>query len=465
MLNSLQIKNFKCWEDTGKIELAPMTLFFGANSSGKSSIGQFLMMLKQTVSQMNSKIALYPGNQDTAVDLGASHDIVYNRDTNNTIEFFYDFDCINDVVSDPYSGVEYEYNNIYFDCAVGFDKNTEELQALSMNYSLYDLNKNNEEELLSVWMEKKKGGKKGQYIVSTDGYELIKTKGRPFELGAPGKFYAFPDEVVVSYQNADFIKQIALAHEKFFGSVYYLGPMRMKSSRLYTWNGDRPESVGIVGEDTIPALLAAQQRRYNFGFKQPGKSLQEVLANALLSMGLISSFEVSRIAEGRREYEVKVSVGTSTQLVDLPDVGFGISQVLPVLVQMYYAPPGSIIIMEQPEIHLHPSAQAALADVMLDALKAREGGKERGIQLIIETHSEHFLRRLQRRIAEDESNSLTEKTSAYFVDNGSNAATLNKLDLDNFGTIRNWPKHFFGDDMGDIAATSRAARAKRQNNG
>ena len=56
--------------------------------------------------------------------------------------------------------------------------------------------------------------------------------------------------------------------------------------------------------------------------------------------------------------------------------------------------------MEQPEIHLHPSAQSALADVMIDVINSRESGTDRNIQLIIETHSEHFLRRLQRRIAE-----------------------------------------------------------------
>lgn len=86
---------------------------------------------------------------------------------------------------------------------------------------------------------------------------------------------------------------------------------------------------------------------------------------------------------------------------DLPDVGFGISQVLPVLVQCFYAPEGSIILIEQPEIHLHPNAQSTLADVMIDVINSKENGTDRDIQLVIETHSEHFLRRLQRRIAED----------------------------------------------------------------
>ena len=93
--------------------------------------------------------------------------------------------------------------------------------------------------------------------------------------------------------------------------------------------------------------------------------------------------------------------------MELPDIGFGISQVLPVLVQCDYAPEGSIILIDQPEVHLHPYAQSALADVMIDVIK------KRNIQLVIETHSEHFLRRLQRRIAEEKLSQ--DQVSAYFA--------------------------------------------------
>ena len=79
----------------------------------------------------------------------------------------------------------------------------------------------------------------------------------------------------------------------------------------------------------------------------------------------------------------------------ITDVGFGVSQILPVLVLCFYAPKGSTIILEQPEIHLHPAVQAGLADVLIDAYKRRD------VQIIVESHSEHFLRRLQRRVAEE----------------------------------------------------------------
>jgi predicted ATPase len=145
--------------------------------------------------------------------------------------------------------------------------------------------------------------------------------------------------------------------------------------------------------------------------------------------------------------------------VDLPDVGFGISQVLPVLVQCFYAPPGSIILMEQPEIHLHPSAQSALADVMIDVINSRENGAYRNIQVIIETHSEHFLRRMQRRIAEEAVDQ--QKISAYFANITKAPATLEPLQIDLFGNIQNWPENFFGDEMRDITEQAKAAMKKQ----
>lgn len=184
-----------------------------------------------------------------------------------------------------------------------------------------------------------------------------------------------------------------------------------------------------------------------------------MIALKLKEMGLIDAFQVNSISEKRQDYEVKVRTRGAKYFVDLPDVGFGVSQVLPVLVQCFYAPPGSIIIMEQPEIHLHPSAQSVLADVMIDVINSRENGEERGIQLIIETHSEHFLRRLQRRIAEDKVS--RDKVSTYFADITRNPAALKPLDIDMFGNIRNWPENFFGDEMGDITEQAKAAMQKR----
>jgi hypothetical protein len=270
--------------------------------------------------------------------------------------------------------------------------------------------------------------------------------------------------VVAYHQNADFVQSLNFEHEKLFGMLSYLGPLRIKAERLYSWTGIEPESVGYSGENTVAAILAARNRKISLvkpGAKRasPARLSEEIIALKLAEMGLIKEFKVNPISDQRQEYEVKIRTRGSRDWVDLPDVGFGISQVLPVLVQCYYAPKGSIILMEQPEIHLHPSAQSALADVMIDVINSREDGEDRNIQVIIETHSEHFLRRLQRRIAEDSVSQ--DRVSAYFANITKTPAVLEPLQIDLFGNIHNWPDHFFGDEMEDITRQSKAALQKR----
>ena len=466
MFKHLKIQNFKGWKDTGKIDMAPISLFFGANSSGKSSIGQFLMMLKQTVESPDRKAVFYPGGKNSAVQLGSYQEMVFNRNASHKIAFEYRWSLRDTLeIKDRLSGQSFSGEDLAFYAEVGLKKKTgqssKDLNAPGLNKLKYDLMENNDIKL-SITMERKYRTT-SEYRVEATGYDLKRDQGRPWSPGAPVRFYGFPDRVVASYQNADFVQILNLRHEKLFGSLFYLGPLRTKAERLYSWSGSEPESVGYEGENTVAAILSARNRRISLGYNQRTKPLQEIVASELKEMGLIEAFEVNPISRKRQEYEVKVRTKGSKDSVDLPDVGFGISQVLPVLVQCFYAPPGSIIVMEQPEIHLHPNAQSALADVMINVINSRENGEDRNIQLVIETHSEHFLRRLQRRIAEN--TDLQQKVSAYFANIAETPATLEALQIDTFGNIRNWPENFFGDEMGDVVAHAKAAMEKRREQG
>lgn len=87
MLNSLRIKNFKAWHDTGSIRLAPLTVIFGANSAGKSSLGHLLLALKQTALSTDRKRALHLGNESTLIDLGTFADCLHGHDLARPLEF------------------------------------------------------------------------------------------------------------------------------------------------------------------------------------------------------------------------------------------------------------------------------------------------------------------------------------------------------------------------------------------
>jgi predicted ATPase len=118
--------------------------------------------------------------------------------------------------------------------------------------------------------------------------------------------------------------------------------------------------------------------------------------------------------------------------------------------------------MEQPELHLHPAVQSEMADLFVEAIHSRQQGEDRGIQFIIESHSEHFLHRLQRRIAEE--GLKKEEVALYFCETVLGGSALHPLEVDLFGNITNWPKDFFGDDMSDLVAMTEAA-ARRNGSG
>ena len=337
-------------------------------------------------------------------------------------------------------------------------------EVREFEYRLWDARRNRDI-VVGLRKKEKNGNQRKGYELLYENYEFVRSRGRSWDITSPVRFYGFPDETLAYYQNADFLQTINLFHERLFSSVYYLGPLRKQAKRLYTWMGRIPDSVGYLGEEAIPAILAAESenRMINLKTRSRRKPFKVVIAEMLKKMSLVEDFKVERISEHRQDYDVKVRTKGSNNWVDIPDVGIGVSQVLPVIVELFYAPPGSVIIMEQPELHLHPSAQAGLADVVIDAIRAKENYENRGIQLLIETHSEHFLRRLQRRLAEE--NLKPEEFTAYFANNDVSPARLEKLQVDEYGNISNWPPDFFGDITGDIFAQTDAALERRMRKG
>jgi predicted ATPase len=263
------------------------------------------------------------------------------------------------------------------------------------------------------------------------------------------------------FKNAGFLSDFALATESMLRELSYLGPLRDHPKRTYQWAGDAPEDVGQKGEFAIAAILAAQAqgRSLNRGHRKHLRGFADFIAAWLADLGVISDFTVKPVAEGRKEYEVLLKTYPTAPEVKITDVGFGVSQVLPALVQAFYSPPNSVVWMEQPEIHLHPSVQSVLADVFISAIQSYEAGVPRNVQLIVESHSEHFLNRLQRRVAEGVL--APEDVAIYFCNRTGGRAELEPLRLNIFGEIENWPEDFFGDEMEDLTARIVAAMKRR----
>ena len=235
------------------------------------------------------------------------------------------------------------------------------------------------------------------------------------------------------------------AFEDLFSRIHYIGPRRVDPQDHYNWRASFPKDVGQHGEHTFSAVLSNRVRFV---------TIDEQIAKCLQKLRLIHSYTINPISEVEQRYEVLVQQFKDGPAVRLTNIGFGVSQVLPVLIQCYYAGKGSIIILEQPEAHLHPKAQSELADVLINVVKTRN------IQIILESHSEHLLHRLQRRIAEEKI--VADDTAFYFCEIKNGTSEIERLDVDEYGNIRNYPPDFFGDDLGDLVKKTEAEMKRRE---
>ena len=418
MITELRAQNFKSWQDTGTLQFAPLTGFFGANSSGKTSILQVLLMLKQTVEQpADWNEPLYFGDDGSLVNLGSFDDIIHRPESNQYLQIFV-------------SWLLPEKLTI---------QDIGEVNALSL--------------LLEIFM-----GTLGRFRYETAGrfWELDtyqrNNAGSGYDVSTPyGKdsagslFRCYGSHDISTTANYRVFYNLEKAFENLFSRILYLGPLREHPRHRYTWEGDHPKGIGQEGEKAISALLSGRIRHL---------SIDEQILNWLQRLELIESYNLRPLSDTGRDYEFLVKQYKDGPEVRLTDVGFGVSQVLPVLILCYYAPKGSILILEQPEAHLHPKVQTELADVLIDAVT------NRNIQIILESHSEYLLSRLQRRIAEKKIASVD--TALYFCEIKDGTSAIEQLDVDEYGNIRNWPQDFFGDVTGELIKKTKVEMQQRK---
>ena len=452
MLTRLRLENFKSWEDTGDIRLKPITGFFGPNSSGKTSLFESLLLMKQTADSSDVGVVFHFGNEKTLVDLGDFESAVHKHDTERTLKFSVGWNAKRqfEVPQRFGNGIVQEGDAIGFEVELR-QENTiagTPLVLEEMAYLIGDGRRLGMRPLASEAMY--------QLFADQSGDSNFFRSYASGHMLRPSKFHRFPDWAYVDSGEHDLFFQLYSGLELLLSDLRHLGPLRSHPKRIYAWSGAETLDVGVTGDFSIDAILSHQKqhREEVSRLNVPSFGIGEYIAGWLKNLGLVHDFRIEAVAEGRRIFEVKVRKTANSPEVLLTDVGFGVSQILPVLTLCFYAPRGSTLIFEQPDIHLHPSVQAELADVFIDAWKQRR------VQILFESHSEHLLRRFQRRIAEEDASE--DDVGMFFcsMDNRG-ASNLSELEVDEFGNIANWPKDFFGDQFGEIAAMSEAA-LKRQ---
>ena len=246
--------------------------------------------------------------------------------------------------------------------------------------------------------------------------------------------------------------------------LHYLGPIRSRIPRDYVPNRFIEDLNWADGRAAWDVLHKEEEEfirqvddwladRLESGYRIIRKSYKEI--------------DISEVESGNANSEKIVqqfnSAPTKTRLflidekngveVQPPDVGTGISQVLPVIVSALYFKEG-IVAIEQPELHIHPAFQVALGDLFIRQIK-----EHRDLKFLLETHSEHLLLRMLRRIRETSENELPtgtkpllpEDLAIYFVEKDEDGIVISSIHVDEEGDfIDRWPRGFFDERVGEL---------------
>ncbi len=486
-MKTFSLNNIKSFSCSDEIEIKPITVFVGKNSCGKSSLLRFPVMLAQTFLDDALTPLLLFGN---LIDYGNYDDVSYRHES-RPIGFRITFgqelagairrrNPLHRFSIDMDDGAVTAINNMELE--VSIDKSEKKLQVRNLKLcfegkKLCTIHRTDNKYLLTLHQIFVRPAWKDdsiefslpkmafyKFIPLIDEDELIEQYAKEKHLFkendepvfAPNFLFNASEyidtniredaqqEVHMLYQTFTIIKAYFRSIQEHLQNeakrIAYIGPFRENPKRTYRDSESSFNDVGVNGENTSMILRQATQ-----GNRELLENVSEWLTK---TMGY--SLDIKDI--GNDLYSLMVCGNQETD--NIIDVGYGISQVLPIVTQLYnnndyrQNPYGTRIskrktaIFEQPEIHLHPAAQAQLADLFVDCITDKKGMLHR---LLIETHSEHLIRKLQVLVADPDIKISNDQIAIYYVDKDENGDShVEKMNMcDNGQFEKAWPTGFF----------------------
>lgn len=469
MLKTIRLEHFKSFKFLDNLAIKPLTILCGVNSGGKSSIIKSLLLLKQSYenSLATNEITL---NGDYTVN-GTMKDVIYKGQGDSfslhnrfCLEYHgmkYSGEAKQDLASAREIGkmLGLLANNIKcfeleVECTVR-RKHTEGILESNYisNYKIYvgPFNKSNElmrDKAFSVQLVFCKKSK-GKYDVILENFPTISggVINEKFErcscyfngMRLNNLYYQG------NYKNVkmqDFLVNLysvcrIVANQ--YDGIKYLGPLRDTPDRQYAIYKNTTAST-ITGAKA-PYLLARNgKKRIDKKIHPPimeEKFDTQITSGNNTVMELVYEWmnylELGNIEIRNSENAIQLNIGDS----NIADVGFGVGQALPILVEGITMNYEQSLLIEQPEIHLHPRMQMRMADFLISLASTNHN-------LIVETHSDHIINRIVRRALECKNESLINNIAIYFVDNVNGQSTVEEIIIDRVTGITQCPEAFFG---------------------
>lgn len=446
MITAIRCENFRCFKDTGTLKLAPITILVGENNSGKSAIIQSLHLPALALGSEDPSIRLKLLHQD--YDYGSFKDIVFRHNEKEFITMSYEM-----LISKPRNAdrrrtlepvimrLTYGYlskrKEIYLHNFVIEDSDGERLKISPRRYTdaIGVLMRNHEEK--SPFLSRLIGRKGFTFQLK---YEQISLITRIYD--------KYPEEIANKlFLNLGNIFALVNLFNQSFNKIYHLGPLRIPPSRTYMYSGELVERLGMKGEFALQKYSALRKRN-----RKEDREKTKLIDESLYKLGFINEFTPQKI--GTRHYEFWTKHNKSLLKANLADTGFGTSQVLPVIVSLFTSPDGSTLLFEQPEIHLHPAAQAELGSIFARACSPKK-------RILIETHSENMILRIRTEVAKG--TLKPDDVLFYYTLPKKLGHKVLSISLNEDGEFsRTWPKGFFEENYIESLELSRARHSKKQ---
>ncbi|KNZ68660.1 hypothetical protein Tfer_2751 [Thermincola ferriacetica] len=459
-MNSFRLKNIKGFIDTGKLEIKPITIMIGENSSGKSSIVRFPLVLRQTFLDASMAPLLLYGK---SIDYGNFEDVVFGHDKKQPIEFEISIDVRDLLMIVPPFYEEKIKNYLCGELIINVTISYSGKALRVDKFCIYS--SDSERPVLSVENIEENEQIKITFKDRRYKYEISK-KEFGFEKFIPDfrsiRVIGSKIKSKNKKESLDFLYALFTALNFYFNSfankIFYIGPFRKTPERFYRYIENAVNYVGRDGE--FASVILGQNLRTN-------QTLIEDVSN-WLEKNLDFTLEVEDLKGDL--FRIMIKDKKTNAKNNIIDVGHGLSQLLPIVVQTFMKTPNenyslfynrmplyNLHIIEQPELHLHPAGQASLADLFVGAVNRKAKSKD---YFLIETHSEHMLLRLRRYVVEER---ISPKNIAiYYSEKNSKHGSLDirRLEISEEGKIKGWPEGFFSQDYIETIAMQDALRKK-----
>ena len=505
-MKSICIKNLRSLSDTGQMNLKPINILVGGNSSGKSTFLRLFPLMKQSMRTAINGPILWAGDDKDYVDFGDFKEAVNNRSEDKKIKFKFTMDLSN------INGRWYSYKRnkqkihnylvkVEFSIAKCKDSSFDfitEIMIETFNYRIYmKFDESNDVEFVKINDRKYDIPKKdmrdrifiglraaffnlntfnvsefvyeklqaiftdndlkndemyddmsslinyafNKFILTSESYneELDNKLNRIINKKSEDEFTSKFYDLLLMYHIPEIYEDISRYLNQYFREVYYIAPVRATAERYYRLRNIRVDAVDCRGENLAMFLNSLKDKRF--------KEFQKWTIDNL-------GFCVEKsLSEGH--VSIKIRMDDSERSVNLSDTGFGYSQILPIITQIWYITTNEnrypifgldkipvTIAIEQPELHLHPALQAKLVDAMVKIIE--EGEKiKKNINFIIETHSKTMIERFGNLIYKQK---VKNDKIAIFIFNKDSGDKDTKVEVGKFdkdGYLLDWPIGFF----------------------